>query len=377
MLAAATRSSASSFARRFIAGTNTEEVVAAARLERQQGRGFTLDVLGEAVTSELEAADYFRAYLELLNNVAPQVNAWPERPLLDEGVTGPLPRMNLSIKLTALDSQFDAIDPAGTTRRVAPRLRELLRVARDHQAFINIDMESYAKKDLTLHVFKTVLEEEEFRDVGDVGIVIQAYLRDSGSDLRELRDWAQRRGKPVWVRLVKGAYWDYETVHAAANGWPVPVYQQKVGVRCQFRSATDALPVSPITSTCGLPWLRTILRSLAHGIAVAEHLEMPPHAFEIQMLYGMADAEKQALVDLARNAPANLHALRRAHPRHGLPGTSACWKTPPTTRSCGPVSKEHVEQESAPGRSPTAACASTGEKPDCDSRSPSQRSHPS
>src|SRR5204863_4760638 len=38
------------------------------------------------------------------------------------------------------------------------------------------------------------------------------------------------------------------------------------------------------------------VRSLAHGIAVAKILELPPAALELQMLYGMADAEKQALV---------------------------------------------------------------------------------
>jgi RHH-type proline utilization regulon transcriptional repressor/proline dehydrogenase/delta 1-pyrroline-5-carboxylate dehydrogenase len=43
-------------------------------------------------------------------------------------------------------------------------------------------MESYDKKDLTLHIFKTVLSEPEFRDWTDVGIVIQCYLDDSVAD---------------------------------------------------------------------------------------------------------------------------------------------------------------------------------------------------
>ena len=87
--------------------------------------------------------------------------------------------MNLSIKLSALDSQFDAIDPAGTTRRVGGRLRELFRAARRLGAFINVDMESYEKKTLTLHIFQTILGEPEFRDWTDVGIVIQCYLRET------------------------------------------------------------------------------------------------------------------------------------------------------------------------------------------------------
>src|SRR5204863_5178658 len=171
------------------------------------GRGFTLDLLGETVISELEAEQHFHAYLDLLESIAPEVNRWPADTLIDADDRGPIPRVNLSIKLSALDSQFDAIDPEGTAARVGSRLRELFRAARRLGAFINVDMESYDKKSLTLHVFKTVLAEPEFRDWTDVGIVIQCYLHDASADLMELRDWAQRRGNPVWVRLVKGAYW--------------------------------------------------------------------------------------------------------------------------------------------------------------------------
>ena len=113
----------------------------AAKRQRKRQRGFTLDILGEAVTSEVEAERYFRAYVDLIESLAPQVNAWTDVPLIDEGVTGPIPRVNVSVKLSALDSQFDAVDPDGTLARVGPRLRELLRVAQKHEAFINIDME--------------------------------------------------------------------------------------------------------------------------------------------------------------------------------------------------------------------------------------------
>src|SRR5207237_8225434 len=143
-----------------------------------------------------------------------QVNTWTPIPLIDRGPEGPLPRVNVSVKLSALYSQFDPIDPEGTSRAVRVRLRPILRAARARQVFVNIDMEQYAYKDLTLRIFREVLEEEEFRDWPDVGIAIQAYLCDCATDLEELARWAERRGTPVWVRLVKGAYWDYEAVIA-------------------------------------------------------------------------------------------------------------------------------------------------------------------
>jgi RHH-type transcriptional regulator, proline utilization regulon repressor / proline dehydrogenase / delta 1-pyrroline-5-carboxylate dehydrogenase len=286
-VAKAARVSATDFAKRFIAGENLRQVLGAARRERDLRRAFTLDILGEAVISQREAEQYFRAYLDLLAAIAPEVQSWPADPLIDTDHRGPIPRVNLSIKLSALDSQFDAIDSEGTLARVGPRLRELFREARRLGAFINVDMESYDKKSLTLHIFRTILSEAEFRDWTDVGIVLQCYLRETAADLVALRDWAAERGTPVWVRLVKGA--------AKANGWPIPVWQKKWQSDANFEACTrfalqNTEHLRPALGSHNL-------RSLAHGLATAQMLELPPPALELQMLYGMADAEKQAIVD--------------------------------------------------------------------------------
>jgi RHH-type proline utilization regulon transcriptional repressor/proline dehydrogenase/delta 1-pyrroline-5-carboxylate dehydrogenase len=295
-LATAARRNAMGHARRFIAGTTADEVLAAALRLRKQKFAFTLDLLGEAVISEIEADRYLQAYLDLVRGIAPQVNAWPETPQIDRAEFAELPRVNVSIKLSALDSRFDPIDPEGTTRRVAGRLRALLRLAREQRAFVNIDMESYRTKDLTLAIFKQVTMEDEFRDTSDVGIVIQCYLKDAETDLHSLLDWARQRGTPAWVRLVKGAYWDYETVHAQATGWPVPVFQQKWQSDANFEKLSRMLLSNHRLLRPALASHN--LRSLAHGIAVARHLGLSPSSYELQMLYGMADAEKQVLVDL-------------------------------------------------------------------------------
>jgi RHH-type transcriptional regulator, proline utilization regulon repressor / proline dehydrogenase / delta 1-pyrroline-5-carboxylate dehydrogenase len=294
-LAIAARRNAMGHARRFIAGSNQNEVLAAAMRERKLGRAFTLDILGEAVISEAEAENYLRAYVELIDAIAPVVNRWPEVPQIDRAIDVELPRVNVSVKLSALDSQFDPIDPEGTTRRVSARLRTLLRAAREQRAFVHIDMESYRTKDLTLAIFQQTLMEEEFRNTSDVGIVIQGYLKDSAADLEALRDWAAARGRPVWVRLVKGAYWDYETVFAQAIGWPIPVFEEKWQTDANFEQLTRY-------ALSNHRHLHTALgshnlRSLAHGMAVAKQLRVPQSNFELQMLYGMADGAKQALVD--------------------------------------------------------------------------------
>ena len=281
-------------ARRFIAGTTPEEAAAAALAQRRRHRGFTLDLLGEAVISDAEADAYAAAYARLLAELPPLADRWPADPLVDDGPGGgPMPRVNVSLKLSALDGRFDAIDPAGTSDRVLARLRPLWRAARDRGGQVHVDMESHATKDLTLAIFRRIAMEDEFRDWPHCGIVIQCYLRDAVQDLAALAAWAERRGTPVWVRLVKGAYWDHETIHARAAGWPVPVWERKWETdRCYETATTFVMEHAH--------WLRPALgshnlRSLAHGMAVAERLGLDRRDVEMQMLYGMADPEKEAV----------------------------------------------------------------------------------
>ena len=294
-LAITARSNSLRMARRFIAGTEVDEVLQAVAKLRKQKFAFTLDLLGEAVVSEPEADAYQQAYLKLLDGMPPVVNHWPQVAQLDRDHDGPIPRVNVSIKLSALCSTFDPIDPEGTTRAVQSRLRPLLRVARERGAYVHVDMENYSFKDLTLHIFKETLNEAEFRDFANVGIVIQAYLPEAERDLRQLREWVNERGTPIWVRLVKGAYWDFETVAAKARGWPIPVYQRKWQSDDNYERQTRFLMEN-------YDWLRPALashnlRSLSHGLAWAEHLKVPKKAFEIQMLFGMGTEQAQLFVD--------------------------------------------------------------------------------
>ena len=290
------RSNARNMAQRFIAGSNVDEVLQSVSKLRKQGFAFTLDLLGEAVISEPEAEAYQEQYLDLINGLGPHVNAWAENMQIDTDQYGPIPRMQFSVKLSSLYSQFKVVDPQGTSEGVKERLRPILRAAREHDAYIHVDMESYNTKDLTLEIFKDVFMEDEFRDFPHVGIVIQAYLPEAEQDLKGLLEWVRKRGTPIWVRLVKGAYWDYETVHAKAAGWPVPVYRQKWQSDENFERQTKFLfehyeELRPQIASHNL-------RSLAHAIAYAKQLNIPPSAWEIQMLYGMGNEMAQIFEEM-------------------------------------------------------------------------------
>jgi RHH-type proline utilization regulon transcriptional repressor/proline dehydrogenase/delta 1-pyrroline-5-carboxylate dehydrogenase len=297
LLASAARGNATRMARKFIAGSNVEEALQAIARLRARGLAFTIDLLGEATITEAEADQVQKQYLDLIDGLSRVVNTWPEEPEIDRDDRGPIPRVNVSVKLSALYSQFDPIDPAGTERAVNARLRPILQAAKRHGAFVNFDMEQYAFKDVTLRIFRDILAEPEFRDWPDVGIAMQAYLKDTEADLHALLDWARdTRRTPVWVRLVKGAYWDYETVLAAQHGWPVPVFTEKWRTDANYEKLSTFLLEN-------YDWLVPAfgshnIRSIAHAMAVAETLKVPPRRYEFQMLYGMADPVKDAIRSL-------------------------------------------------------------------------------
>ncbi len=283
----------SGMARQFIAGKDSADVMKTLRKRRKERIGFTVDLLGEAVVSEKEADEYAARCFELLEGLAQQTRGWTD-PL---GVDAELfPVVNLSVKISALYSQMNPADPADAIAHLAPKLRPILRRARELGAFINFDMESYAHKNTTLELFKTLFTESEFRDWPHAGIVVQAYLRDSGRDLRDLISWGRERGTRFTVRLVKGAYWDYEKIKGRQNGWPIPVFLQKPQSDANFEMLTRILleNESIVTAAFG----SHNVRSIAHAQAMAEQLGIDRSRFEFQLLYGMAGPIKRALVDM-------------------------------------------------------------------------------
>jgi len=148
----------------------------------------------------------------------------PERAALERDAQGRLPRPNLSVKVSALTPLLRPDAPERGKRDAAVRLRDLLRLAREVDAHLHIDMESLDSREAIAELVLELLAEEEFRDGPSAGVVLQAYLRDSPELLDRILEWAREtpRAHPLVVRLVKGAYWDHEIVEAASTAGPRP-----------------------------------------------------------------------------------------------------------------------------------------------------------
>src|SRR3989441_12516436 len=117
-------------ARRFIAGSTPEEARRAALDARRAGQAFTLDLLGEACLNDVEADAYEARYVELVETLGREAPRWPSAPRLDTAPWGPVPRVNVSVKISALHPWLEPADPAGSAAAVKTRLRPILQAAR-------------------------------------------------------------------------------------------------------------------------------------------------------------------------------------------------------------------------------------------------------
>src|SRR5438067_6932407 len=198
-------------AQQFIVGVDPAAAVAGLERLWRLGSAFTVDVLGEKTVTEAEANHYAARVSELLGALIDATRRWPPDDHLQRDDLGPLPRVNVSVKPTALTAFHDPLAREEGLAHAKARLRPLLRRAKEAFAHIHFDMEHYDAKDFTLQLFRELLAEDEFVELEAVA-VIQTYLKDSRDDLADLLAFSSGRRRPLTVRLVQGAYSDPETV---------------------------------------------------------------------------------------------------------------------------------------------------------------------
>ena len=281
----------------FIVGdTATRALKSLARI-RRGGCAFSIDILGEAVVSEDEADAYAAQYAGLIRELEEAAKTWvplpgpgDNAPYLDWGYS---PLVSISLKPNSLYSQMRPQNFQGSVDAVLRRLRPLCEQLIRAGGAMCIDMESYASKDISLEVYKAL--RTEYPRYGQLSVAMQAYLRETGSDLAGLLAWSGSNGLPIAVRLVKGAYWDYEVLRARQNGWTIPVYTKKAETDAAFER--DARLVLEHHENAYLACGTHNIRSIAAVLEIAREIGVPPERYEFQVLYGMAEPVRRLLVD--------------------------------------------------------------------------------
>ena len=297
-LGAAAAAGVRHMAHRFIVGESPKAALKTIRHLWDNGAAVSLDLLGEATVTQAEADRYADRCMDALETLAGAAPSWPERPVLEADSIGRLPRVNLSVKVSALTPLLRPEAPEVGREDAARRMRPLLVRAKELGAHLHIDMESVDTVEATMGLVFELLDEPELREGPSAGVVIQAYLRESPQQLEQVLDWAAatEREQPLVVRLVKGAYWDHEVVDARQHGWIPPVFEEKRDSDRNFEALTrrliEAWPhVRPAIASHNL-------RSVSHAVAVARELGREDRDVEFQVLRGLGDDLAAALADL-------------------------------------------------------------------------------
>jgi RHH-type transcriptional regulator, proline utilization regulon repressor / proline dehydrogenase / delta 1-pyrroline-5-carboxylate dehydrogenase len=282
-------------ARQYIAGTTPIEALPKLRSIREGGFAFTVDLLGEYCLSEKEAEVYLKRYLDCIQIFHDEIPRWSESRPLVTGHPGENTPICISVKLSALYSQCTPLNFDRSVERLSERLSILMDEAMRRKIQVYVDAEDSSTNPIIYAVFQRVFGTSRYHLAPLPGIVVQAYARSAGRTLEHLRNLVQQRGAPIAVRLVKGAYWDVETMSAAQNGWESPLFRMKESSDCYFESLSRYLidhndELFPAFGSHNV-------RSLCHAIEYARSKDMAHTGFELQMLYGMAEPIARAFAD--------------------------------------------------------------------------------
>ncbi|OPY77240.1 MAG: 1-pyrroline-5-carboxylate dehydrogenase 1 [Syntrophorhabdus sp. PtaU1.Bin153] len=297
-LSKAIRHNLKDLAAQFIVGETTAEALENIVRIRKDGFAFVLDILGEATISEEEAEEYVSAYVELLDGLGAMQNRWKvlghkdNTRDLDWGFS---PKISISVKPTSLYSLTKLQDFEGSVTGILTRMQHIYDKVIELGGSLCIDMESYQFKDITLELFRRL--RQQYRDYPYLGIALQSYLLDTDRDLDDLLAWSKQNQLPVSIRLVKGAYWDYETVRARQNGWASPVYTIKAESDAAFER--HASKILENYRSAYLACASHNIRSICAVKETAKELGVPDERYEFQVLYGMAEPVRKGLLDVA------------------------------------------------------------------------------
>jgi len=278
----------------FIAGSSPRAALPVLKKLRKNRYSFTVDLLGEFCVCEPEALEYQNRYLDAVDTFGSTIPTWPEGSPIIAGHPGETSPVCVSVKLTALYSQTNVLNFERSVSILSDRLAEIARRAKKYGALMYVDAEDSGNNEIIYEAFKRVFGSQEFIDMALPGIVIQAYAKNSEARVLDMLDFAQRRGSPIAIRLVKGAYWDFERVISSQNHWAFPLWSKKQSSDAHYERLSRLLLDNH--GVCLPAFGSHNIRSLSHACCYAEHIGLSPRDFEIQVLYGMAEPIAEAFM---------------------------------------------------------------------------------
>ena len=272
--------------RQFVFGRDIDAALAEAAASRrtQPAQRYSIDMLGEGARTDADAERHTAAYAAAIAAIA------------DRGGPGATPaeRDGISIKLSALDPRYDALQRDRVFAVLLPRVRALVDAAASAGLHLTIDAEESDRLELSLDLFDALADHAASAHRGwtGFGLAVQAYQTRALAVVDAVLATARRSGLQLMVRLVKGAYWDAEVKRAQEAGHPgYPVYTHKAHTDIAYLACAERLLAAPYAvyaqfATHNAGTIAALLQ-LARRDGRQRH---GGAGFEFQRLHGMGEA---------------------------------------------------------------------------------------
>ena len=261
-------------------------------ISKRKNEGITtnLNHLGEAILGEGEAKKRLDSYLVDLKKESVEY---------------------ISVKISTIFSQLNSVAWEETQEILRERLRLLYRTCMEnqytekdgtkHNKFVNLDMEEYRDLDITIELFKTVLDEEEFLNYRG-GIVLQAYLPDTYASYLDLAEWSKKRmargGAPIKVRLVKGANLAMEHVESELRHWESTPFSSKIESDANYKKILNIATQPENAKAVNLGIASHNLFDLAYALIVTHQNDVTQYC-QFEMLEGMAEHLREVMHEIS------------------------------------------------------------------------------
>ncbi|UBM59807.1 bifunctional proline dehydrogenase/L-glutamate gamma-semialdehyde dehydrogenase [Marinilongibacter aquaticus] len=246
--------------------------------QKREAEGIELNVnlIGEALIGEEEAAERIEAYKSLLRQ--DDVNY-------------------ISIKISTIYSQINSLAFEHTIDTLVEKLEEIydelltIHEKTGEWKFVNLDMEEYRDLDLTIITFIRTLSKEKYKNLR-AGIVLQAYLPDVFTELQKLKSFADERvaagGAPIKIRVVKGANLEMEKTESSLEDWPLAPYSTKVETDANYKKILMQLLQKESLKSIHLGIASHNIFDLAFGLQMVKEHGLEEEV-DFEMLEGMAN----------------------------------------------------------------------------------------
>jgi len=242
------------FSRPYISGETVDDAIRVSKDLNNKQIKVTLDVLGEFIKTIGEAEANKQEYLDLIEAVA------------ENGIDG-----NFSVKPTSFGLLLDK-------NTCYNHIREIVAKAASINSFIRIDMEDSPCTDMEIEIFRKLREEFP----ANVGLVLQAYLRRTMNDIRNLAD-LNNAEIPLSIRLCKGIYIEPEKI----------AYKKYEEVNQHFLEDLEFMFSNKMHAG-----IATHDKPLVEGAyRLIEKYQVPKHMYEFQMLYGVTPRLRDSITN--------------------------------------------------------------------------------